>query len=37
MTKADGNQVDVRLDDQFKVVVAESDREDATTRRRRSS
>ena len=29
MTKADGGQVDVRLDDQFKVVVAETDHEDA--------
>ena len=29
VTKADGNQVDVRLDDQFKVVAAEPDHEDA--------
>jgi len=28
VTKADGSQVDVRLDDNFKVVVAETDRED---------
>ena len=28
VTKADGNQVDVRLDDQFKVVAAETDHED---------
>ena len=28
VTKADGTQVDVRLDEQFKVVVAETDRED---------
>ena len=29
VTKADGDQVDVRLDDQFKVVAAEPDHEDA--------
>ena len=29
MTKAGGDQVDVRLDDQFKVVAAEPDHEDA--------
>ena len=28
VTKADGSQVDVRLDDQFKVVAAEADHED---------
>jgi len=28
VTKADGSQVDVRLDDAFKVVAAESDHED---------
>lgn len=28
VTKDDGSQVDVRLDDQFKVVTAETDRED---------
>jgi uncharacterized membrane protein YkoI len=28
VTKADGSQVDVRLDDAFKVIVAEPDHED---------
>jgi uncharacterized membrane protein YkoI len=28
VTKADGSQVDVRLDDRFKVVIAEPDHED---------
>jgi hypothetical protein len=28
VTKADGSQVDVRLDERFEVVVAEPDRED---------
>jgi uncharacterized membrane protein YkoI len=28
VTKADGSQVDVRLDDQFRVVAAQADHED---------
>ena len=28
VTKADGSQVDVRLDDQFKVVAVDADHED---------
>ena len=37
MTKADGSEVDVRLDEQFKVVVAETDREDDDDDRRRAA
>ena len=29
VAKTDGSQVDVRLDDQFKVIVVEGDREDS--------